>query len=254
MRDFDKNDGIDTPEGYRNLGDKLVIGQKGGYDSLATVLNMELQKQSDILIIGGGGGKEISTLQKYSDTWNFTVIDPSGKMLKFAEYWIEKENVGQKTKLLKGYLSDFDFKESSFDAITCMAVFHYIEKSDRQDILNQIKKVLKPNGLFIWSVAVKPDTEKDFDYFKRMYRQFPTQNGIESNMVDNIIHTLENDYKMLTSKEEFEMIKESGFKDRIEIFSSLFFKTYVVGYSGHIDPHSGILTPLEVLFQRTGVV
>ncbi len=26
------------------------------------------------------------------------------------------------------------------------------------------------------------------------------------------------------------------------------------GYSGHIDPHSGILTPLEVLFQRTGVV
>jgi len=26
------------------------------------------------------------------------------------------------------------------------------------------------------------------------------------------------------------------------------------GYSGHVDPHSGILTPLKVLFQRTGVV
>jgi hypothetical protein len=26
------------------------------------------------------------------------------------------------------------------------------------------------------------------------------------------------------------------------------------GYSGHIDPHSGILTPLKVLFQRTDVV
>jgi len=26
------------------------------------------------------------------------------------------------------------------------------------------------------------------------------------------------------------------------------------GYSGHIDPYSGILTPLKVLFQRTGVV
>ena len=28
----------------------------------------------------------------------------------------------------------------------------------------------------------------------------------------------------------------------------------LLGYSGHIDPYSGILTPLKVLFQRTGVV
>ena len=228
MRDFDKKDGIDTPEGYRKLGNKLVIGQNGAYDALATILNMELPKQSEILIIGGGGGKEISTLQKWSDTWNFTVIDPSEKMLTFAQYWTEKEKVEQRTKLQKGYLSSFDFKDASFNAITCMAVFHYLNQSERQDMLNQIKKLLKPNGVFIWSVAVKPDTEKGFDYFKRMYRQFPIQNGIAGNMVDNIIHTLENDYKMLSANEELDMIKRVGFKDRIEVFSSMFFKTYVV--------------------------
>ena len=47
-------------------------------------------------------------------------------------------------------------------------------------------------------------------------------------MVDNIIRTLENDYRMLTENEETEMIEEAGFKDRTEIFSSLFFKTYIV--------------------------
>lgn len=228
MRDFEKKDGIDTPEGYRELGNKLVIGQYGAYDALATALNMELPKQANILVIGGGGGKEISTLQTFSDKWNFAVIDPSEKMLKFAEYWTEKENVSQRTQLQKGYLSDSHFKDASFDAITCMAVFHYLEKLERQNLLNQIKKLLKPDGLFIWSVAVKPDTETEFKYLKKMYRQFPTQNGIESNMVDNIIRTLENDYRMLTSNEELEMIKNAGFRNRIEIFSSLFFKTYVV--------------------------
>jgi len=34
----------------------------------------------------------------------------------------------------------------------------------------------------------------------------------------------------------------------------MFFKGSMAGYSGDIDPHSGILTPLKVLFQRTDVV
>ena len=83
--------------------------------------------------------------------------------------------MGQRTKVKKGYLNDFDFEDASFDAITCMAVFHYLEKAERQHLLNQIKKLLKPNGLFIWSVAVKPDTAPELEYLKKVYCQFPTQ-------------------------------------------------------------------------------
>ena len=228
MRDFDKPNDINTAEGYRDLGNKLVIGQNAGYDALGTALKLELPAKSDLLIIGGGGGKEISTLQKFSDKWNFKIIDPSDKMLKFAEYWIEKENLKERSEILRGYLDDFDFEENSFDAITCMAVFHYLEKTERNKILNQVKELLRPNGVFIYSVAVKPDTQREFDYLKNMYRQFPTQNGIEKHMVDNIISTLDTDYKMLTEKEEFELTENNGFKRPIEVFSSLFFKTYIV--------------------------
>jgi len=48
-------------------------------------------------------------------------------------------------------------------------------------------------------------------------------------------------------------IKNKSDDDLRELISSQKPKD-VLGYSGHIDPHSGILTPQKVLFQRTGVV
>ena len=47
-------------------------------------------------------------------------------------------------------------------------------------------------------------------------------------MVDKITETLETEYKMITVKEELEMLKSIGFQNPIEIFSTLFFKTYIV--------------------------
>lgn len=65
MTDFDKKEHVNSPEGYRNLAGQIVIGLNAMHDAISTALNMELPSQSEILVIGGGGGKEISSLNKF---------------------------------------------------------------------------------------------------------------------------------------------------------------------------------------------
>ncbi len=228
MANFDKKEHIRSPEFYRNTAKKVVLGQDAIYAAIGTALNMELPDCAELLIIGGGGGKELSSFHQYSENWNFTILDPSEKMLKLAEYWSETEQLQERTKFLHGYLKDFDIDNSAFNAITSVAVFHYLDLSERIDILRKVKGLLKPNGVFIWNVGIKPKTEMEFKYLKKLFLQFPKQNGFESEMLNRLLSTLDNEYKMITEEEEFELIKSAGFSEPIEISSSLFFKTYIV--------------------------
>ncbi|MFK5879844.1 MAG: class I SAM-dependent methyltransferase [Flavobacteriaceae bacterium] len=228
MKNFDKKEHIKSPEFYRNTAKKVVLGQDAIYSTIGTALRLELPERSELLIIGGGGGKELSSFHQYSKNWTFTILDPSEKMLKLAEYWSELEQLQERTKFLHGYLRDFEIDKSTFNAITSVAVFHYLDLQERLDILRNVKRLLKPNGVFIWNVGVKPKTEPEFQYLKKMFLQFPKQNGFEKEMLDKISSTLDNEYKMITKEEEFELIKKAGFTEPIEINSSLFFKTYIV--------------------------
>ncbi|MEC3907637.1 class I SAM-dependent methyltransferase [Tamlana sp. 2201CG12-4] len=227
MSNSEKKEDAKSAQDFRNLGSKLVLGMHLIHDTIGIALNMELQKQSEILIIGGGGGKELSTLSKYSKEWQFTVVDPSEKMIQLAGYWVEKEQIGDRTKLLKGYLEDFHLRKASFNAITCIAVLHYLDRNGRQNIFKAVKKLLKPKGVFVWTVAVKPETSQELNYLKRLYFQFPRQNGVDVSVINSMKDSIQQKYKLMTSDEELEMIKSIGFNNRIEIGSTTLFKTYI---------------------------
>jgi tRNA (cmo5U34)-methyltransferase len=143
MSNFDKKDHIKSPEFYRNTAKKVVLGQDAIYATIGTALKMELAENAELLIIGGGGGKELSSFHQYSENWKFTILDPSKKMLKLAEYWSKAEQLQSRTKFLHGYLKDFEIADSTFNAITSVAVFHYLGLQERIKILKNVKRLLK---------------------------------------------------------------------------------------------------------------
>lgn len=228
MRNFDNEDIMKSAEQYIQIGKNAVLGIDGGYDTLKSILTIELKKAANLLIVGGGGGREILTLSPVSDKWNFTIVEPSKKMIGFAEYFVHKENLEKRVELLNGYISEFSLEENSFDAVTCLAVFHYLPKKDRMAILKTVKKVLKSSGVFIYSVAVEPDTAKELNVLKEMYFQFSVQNGVDKTISEKIKEVFEKDYVMIKETEEFVMIEKAGFEKPILLYSSLFFKTYLI--------------------------
>ena len=73
-------------------------------------------------------------------------IDISQNMLKVAK---------EKTHFffflyICGAIEDMDFKEESFDIVLSSLAFHYIK--DYKELIEKINKVLKPNGILIFTV------------------------------------------------------------------------------------------------------
>lgn len=73
-------------------------------------------------------------------------IDLSKKMLETAK----KKNAHQKIIYMQGDMETLDFAENTFDVVFSSLAIHYIK--DYPALLDQVKRVLKPNGIFIFSV------------------------------------------------------------------------------------------------------
>jgi ubiquinone/menaquinone biosynthesis C-methylase UbiE len=67
-------------------------------------------------------------------------IDYSLTTTKIKNLKLEKRNVAGKP---------LSFKDNHFDAITMLAVFEHIEHDKLKDVLREIRRVLKKNGVFI---------------------------------------------------------------------------------------------------------
>lgn len=100
----------------------------------------DLPVGSKILEIGCGSGQFISRIIKKG--WDIHALDISLNAIKHVE------KLGVKT--YHGDLIQARFKDSTFDAIFAWAVVEHIE--NLIDTLKEIRRVLKPNGIFIFNI------------------------------------------------------------------------------------------------------
>lgn len=73
-------------------------------------------------------------------------IDISQNMLKVAK----EKTYFSEVEYICGAIEDMDFKEESFDIVLSSLAFHYIK--DYKELIEKINKVLKPNGILIFTV------------------------------------------------------------------------------------------------------
>lgn len=117
-------------------------------------------KNRQILDAGCGSGPLTAELIKRGAT--LTAFDSSEGMLQLA-----RKRLGEEARLFHADLGQpLPFADDSFDDVFASLVFHYLE--DWTNSLNEIKRVLRPNGRLIMSVnhpLVYPWTNPGKDYF-----------------------------------------------------------------------------------------
>jgi|SRR3989344_2903674 len=106
-------------------------------------------KPGNILDIGCGNCRNL--LPFAQNKFKCYGIDFSKSMIEEAKKYIKKHSV--KVILKKASIEKLPFKDKTFDYMVSFAAFHHLEtKEKRKKALQEMKRVLKENGLIVISV------------------------------------------------------------------------------------------------------
>lgn len=109
--------------GLRVLGFRMFLPPRGG----------------SVLDVGCGTGVHLEMYQKFG--CRLHGIDSSSSMLEVA-----RARLGEDADLRKADAKEMPFDAGSFDLVICMLVLHEMDDGVRTDVLDEIKRVVKPTG------------------------------------------------------------------------------------------------------------
>ncbi|ROR26309.1 methyltransferase family protein [Mobilisporobacter senegalensis] len=113
--------------------------------------------QEKILDVGFGNGYLINKLAKHSQS-QFYGIEISEDMVELARKRNHKFIQGNRMHLEKGNVLNMDYRNDFFDGVYTVNTIYFWSDIDRG--LSEIKRVLKPGGLFVNAIYSKEFLDK----------------------------------------------------------------------------------------------
>jgi tRNA (cmo5U34)-methyltransferase len=181
--DFDQNPNLPTTD-Y----DIAVRQSIPGYDAMLTMLTALFQRylmdDAHILVVGAGGGNEISALSQTHPTWQFTGVDPSEKMLAVAQSKVESLGIEDRVTLHKVVVQDLPIHRYS---AASLLVMHFLpDDGTKLDYLRAIAARLQLGSPF---VLVDSHGDKQSEVFKRLmdgWQKRAQMAGMESQRLNEL--------------------------------------------------------------------
>ncbi len=125
-----------------------------------------------VLDAGCGSGRH--TLALLREGLEVRALDSSQTALDIASELTAP--YGNKVKYDLGNLTCLPFEDASFDAVLCWGVLHYLTGEEFSQALNELYRVLKPDGFLGLTLRSTADSECDIDNAKQMQKS----NAMES--------------------------------------------------------------------------
>ena len=107
-----------------------------------------------VLDLGCGVGRNGVFLAKKG--FDVACIDTSESALGIANAWVRKERLTN-VKLTRGTMTNLPFDNGCFDAVISISVIHHAVKKDIEQIIAEVYRTLKKNGVFFVNVASVED-------------------------------------------------------------------------------------------------
>ena len=140
---------------------------KGNFEKIKNCFNLfEYQNIKDVLEIGCGIGV-VSSLLTENYQMNITGTDIDPEEIEMAKE-MNPENNELSFKVEDA--TNLSFKKNSFDLVISQNVFHHIPKWDKT--IQEIKRVLRPNGYVIWYDLTFPKI------FKKIFKPLRNKFGL----------------------------------------------------------------------------
>lgn len=207
--DFDRNPNFPTTD-Y----DVAVRQSIPGYDAMLTMLTalfqLYLTDDAHILVVGAGGGNEISALSQTHPTWQFTGVDPSEKMLAVAQSKVASLRIEARVTLHQGVVQDLP--QFPFNAATSLLVMHFLpDDGTKLDYLKAIAARLQPGSPF---VLVDSHGDKQSEVFKRLadgWQKRAQMAGMEAQRLNELADGVWQHIQCISEERTLELLAQTGF-------------------------------------------
>jgi len=139
-----------------------------GFDSARRELisSANIEPGHHVLDIGCGTGTLVVQLKRRYGPAQVVGLDPDPKALRRARLKAVRADVS--VQLDQGFANELPYERASFDRVFSSFMFHHLNKQERENMLREVLRTLKPGGSFHFVDFIVDDASHGF--FDRLFR------------------------------------------------------------------------------------
>ena len=207
---FDRTPALSTS--YEQGPRWFIPGYDASHAMAAALLRERVGERGRILVVGAGGGVELSRFASECEGWSFAGVDPSREMLEQARRKLEAAGASSRVSLVQGYVEDAP--REHFDAATAFLCLNFLPDDGRRlAALREIHSRLAPRGTFLMINGCTGGRAPGFDEFLRLYASHALRNGAPAELVDGAVRMQRESLFSVPPEREEALLAEAGFTD-----------------------------------------
>lgn len=218
---------------YAERARRSVPGLDVVHGIVEQILAESVPDDGCVLVVGAGGGLELTYLAERHDGWTFDGIDPSAPMLDLA-----RERLGQlaaRVALREGYVTDAP--DGPFDAATCLLTLHFLPREERLRTLREIRRRLRPGAPLVTFHHSVPAGDTRAAWLER-YARFTEGPDGDPPEVARRVATLSTQLPILSPDEDEALLGEAGFVDVGTYYAALTLRGWLANASFDVEPRA----------------
>lgn len=203
---------------YAGDAARRVPGLADLHRMVALLLAETAPPAARILVVGAGGGMEVSALAEAHPGWSFFGVDPSPAMLDLAR--AATAPVAERVTLAQGTVEDAP--DGPFDGATCLLVLHFLDRATRLATLRAIRARLHPGAALIIAHHAPPAGP-----WLARTAAFVHGPGVDPAQAEASARTMAERLPLLSPEAEEAFLHEAGFTEVALFWAALSFRGWI---------------------------
>ena len=116
---------------YNDTIRRRILGYEAIFQLMADLVQVNNENPKNFLIVGAGGGQELSTFIPSFPNAQYVAVDPSDNMLHLAKLRLAEEQLNATIDYSAEELQHVVFPQK-FDVATCHLVLHFLQTTEQK--------------------------------------------------------------------------------------------------------------------------
>lgn len=203
--------------------ERSVPGLRDMHRMVALLLAERVPTDGRVLVLGAGGGLELSAMAELAPGWRFDGIDPSAEMIGQARVRLGAN--ASRVAFHEGYIEAAP--DGPFDGATALLVLHFLPRSERLQTLRQIARRLAPGAPLAVLHHSFAQTGVTPDLWLRRNAQWLIRAGLHQEQAMAGIATMKERLPVLSPEDDEALLYEAGFGGIELFYAALTFRGWI---------------------------